>query len=275
MKLQKGWIGVRGHKKWIVLAGGAVLLLPVPLHALFGEDIPWLSSILSEDVTIATTAIDSFKEAKQMAKHLMHKETWLNTVGLTANVVIKNQLGETADLNQAMHDTDYARNNFDEAYGKATVSTGDTSYLSQDAPGQSRRSARLATVEMSDAAVQNCTVLIAQYNQLSQQNQQAYAELSDLALSSDDDSNTNAAQLNIVAGELGQQLAEMKNSGPLHACRAQMEAVQLKDRRDQIAEQIQLEGEMARNPGAGLSAQDTVDALRNGWNPHAGEGGNP
>src|SRR3954469_1377108 len=133
MKQQKRWAWIRGHKKWIVLAGGAVLLLPVPLHALFGEDIPWLSSILSEDVTIATTAIDSFKEAKQMAKHLMHKETWLNAVGLTANVVIKNQHGETADLNQAMHDTDYAHNNFDEAYGKATVSTGDTSYLSQDA----------------------------------------------------------------------------------------------------------------------------------------------
>jgi hypothetical protein len=274
MKLQKGWIWVRGHKKWIVLAGGAVLLLPVPLHALFGEDIPWLSSILSEDITIATTAIDSFKEAKQMAKHLMHKETWLNAVGRTTNVTLKSQFGEMADLNQALHDTDYARSRFDEAYGKATVSTGDTSYLSEDTPGQSRRTAQLATVEMSDAAVQNCTVLIAQYNQLSEQNQQANAELSDLALSGDDDNNTNAAQLNIVAGELGQQLAEMKNSGPLHACQAQMEAVQLKDRRDQIAEQIQLEGEMARKPATGLSAQDTVDALRHGWNNQAGEGGN-
>jgi hypothetical protein len=270
---------VRRHRVLLVITG--LCATTATLYAdLFGFDDGLLAAILGQDTVTAAeatisavNAVSQLKQMVAMARHLTDKNMYTHLVGQVVQVEMGNQFGETAGLQNALTDTNYAQSRaFQDGYRKAVAPTGDTSYLRTDTPGASVRMAELATVEFSDATVQSCAAAISQYNQLAQQNRAAQEQLTTLAGSGEDNDNSEVTQLNILVQQLGQQMAEMKNSGPLQTCQAQARMVNMMDRRNQIAASLQFQGEMAAQPSTHLSGQSTLDALQHGWGFQAGEG---
>jgi type IV secretion system protein TrbJ len=273
---------------------GLVLLSPLAALALFGfGDIVFdpssyatLGSILKSDADTLTKTMEILTQTAKIAvdarrtadlvegviDHFESKDRWLTGAAQAGHLYVKDAYGENVNFARVLNgDYQYAAIEAGRAWDQATQDPGDTAYLAGETR-RSRKLAQLATVEQADAASVNCAQMIAQYRYESEANEQAIEQLrSDQASGG---SNSQTRQTNMINAVMSQQLSEGRSSNALQTCLAQQQIVSNKFRRDQLAEQVQFEGEMAAQPATGLSAQNTVDALRHGWNHQAGEGGN-
>jgi hypothetical protein len=268
---RRSW--VRQHPKTVLLIGAFVVTLP--LYGLFGEDLPILGEILGQDTISAKNIVDDVQLARAMATHL-HDKQWMKTVAADAGpLYVKDHYGENVDVARVLNgDDQYGVQAAVEAWQKSAADSGDTGFLAGDTPGKSARLARVASIALSDAAAGNCLQVVGQYRGNDSANQTAMKLLAALHLDDGDDSNSQVTQQNIGNGFAMQQLNELRSANAMQSCLAQAQLAANKFQRDQVAEEVQFEGERAAQPATALSAQNTVDALRHGWNHQAGEGGN-
>jgi hypothetical protein len=228
-----------------VVVAIALLLIPQTASAIFGfgdivfDPTSWasLAEISSSNVSMLTKMTEEYAQltkiysngtqiygqAMAMSQRFTNKGMWMTSGMSMANQQVQSRYGETVNWASVMNGNPSGAL---AAYRNATLSLGDTSYISAGgAPGSSAHLANLASVEISDGSSTNCMNVIAQYRALQQANAQAVNNLQASQGDESDDTNSEIEQLNLINAAEAQKMMEMQSQGAVHTCLAEQQVV--------------------------------------------------
>lgn len=225
------------------LIGGAVLVLTAtPAFAILGIgdvvfDPTSYASLVSQLAQIKT----QYTMLKNNLVHFSVKTQWQTALNNMEHVNIKNQFGETNGLTDALNKNSPA--SAQTAWGNATVPVGASAsaYLAGQAPNGDGRS-QLALIEASDAASPDCINAVGSYRAARDANSSAISTLQAEQMDSNDGTNTEVQQLNLLNASQAQHMVELQAQGVIHACLAQQMAIQNMQTRNAAAQDLNTKG---------------------------------
>lgn len=220
------------HKAASAVAVAAVLF-PQPAKALFGEDIPYLIQLVKQGVDsyrLGTEMRDAIQNAQL---YFTSKAYWRGVLNQAVNGVVygtQNLYGETAQWTPAMTTGE----GVEAAWRRATLEPRTATWVANDPAAQSQ----LATLETLDAAAITGMTAHGQSLVAQQQSVDAVQRLEDSAMDTSPESNTEAAQLNLLTAGSAQSLRMQQTSNVIGLAQLQLLTTQVKAERDRIAQRL-------------------------------------
>lgn len=230
------------RRKYLLIGGAAIALTATPAFALFGlGDIVFDPTSYASLVSQLTQLKTQYTMLKNNLTHFSLKTQWQTALTSMEHVNVRNQFGETNGMTSALNTNSPTA--AQTAWGNATapVSSSASAYLASQAPNSDGRS-QLALIEASDAASPDCINAVGAYRSARDANASAVSKLQTEQMDSDDDSNTEVQQLNLLNASQAQHLVELQAQGVIHACLAQQMAIQNMQTRNAAAQDLNTKG---------------------------------
>ena len=239
------------RRKWLLAAGGALLLTATPSFALFGiGDIVFDPTSYASLVSQATTALNQFNTIKNNVVHFNAKQQWQAVRSILENYDIASLFGETNGIKISLNSNSPSISVTGWKNATLSMNSNTTAYLQALDPNSPMRG-HLAMIETSDAISPQCLTAVGQYHASRNQNSDAVSSLSSWQMDTGDDSNSEVQQLNLLNAAASQQMAEAQAQGTLQSCLASQMTVANMQQRNAAVQDI--------NTGAFVRQQRTTN----------------
>lgn len=225
-------------RRKLIFGAAIVTCVATPAFALFGiGDIVFDPTSYASLISQLTTLETQYNMLKTNLEHFSLKTQWQTALNTMEHVNVANQFGETSGLSVALNTN--SPSSATAAWGNATVPVNSSAsvYLSSQAANSAGRS-QLAMIEASDAVSPDCLNAVGAYRAARDSNLSSEQDLQGQQLDSDDDTNTEVQQLNLLNAAQAQHLVELKAQGVIHACLAQQMAIQNMQQRNTAASDL-------------------------------------
>ncbi len=226
------------RRKWLLVAGSALLLTATPSFALFGVgDIVFDPTSYASLVSQATTALNQFNTIKNNVVHFNAKQQWQSFRTFLENYDVASLFGETNGIKISLNSNSPSISVTGWKNATLSMNSNATQFLQALDPNSPMRG-HLAMIETSDAISPQCLTAVGQYHDSRTQNADALSSLSSWQLDGGDDSNSEVEQLNLLNAAASQQMAEAQAQGTLQTCIASQMTVANMQQRNAAVQDI-------------------------------------
>jgi hypothetical protein len=209
-----------------------------------------------------TTAMNTYNQTVNNAKHFGTKLNWLTTVQrLLQKSNVESRFGEGDGFTDALHRVSSTASKMAWQSSSLRLGSGLNYYLQPNTPGQSHQLTQLAMIEVSDSISPDCLSAIGAYTQSRDDNSDALDELEDDQFDDGDDTNSEVEQLNLLNAAHAQQMNELQAQGALHNCAAGQMTVTNMQLRNAAAQDLNtwaaVNDQRTANPSGNVSTHNT------------------
>lgn len=222
----------------LLIGGVLVAVTATPSFALFGlGDIVFDPSSWGELVTQAATAATQLQTIENNLKHFSFKNVWQTTQTAMKQANVENQFGETNGMTTALNTNSPTAANMAWTNASVPVSSDTTIYLAGQPQGSSQMS-QLALIEAPDSSSPDCLNAVGAYRSARTNDATAESTLQQQQLDSNDATNSEVEQLNLLNASQAQHMVELQAQGVLHACLAQQMTISNMQQRNAAARDL-------------------------------------
>jgi type IV secretion system protein TrbJ len=236
------------------------------LGHIWSEDISTGAKLIQEYnqlVKIYTSGMQIYNLGMSMATSFKtgDKSAWMTLAQLATNDLTQDKYGETLTWPAMINGHPGLA---PQAWATATFPVTHDSFMLGEIPGGSRLLAKLASLHAIDGASVDCLETIGNYRGNAAMNLAPILKLAISHLDGTASTNSNIEQLNMVNAHQEQANNELRAQGALASCLAQQATLQNKLQRDDIAEALELQGEIHDlNAATDLNWGDSAATITN------------
>ena len=225
-------------RKKLLIGATLAAVTATPSFALFGlGDIVFDPTNYASLISQLSQMTAQYNMLKNNLTHFSLKTQWETALNRMEHVNVTNHFGETNGMNTALNTDSPTAANMAWTSSSVPIQSSTTSYLA-GLPQGSAQMSQLALIEASDAASPDCIHAVGAYRSARDTNATAEQDLQAQQLDSNDDTNTEVQQLNLLNASQAQHMQELQAQGVIHACLAQQVAIQNMQQRNAAADDL-------------------------------------